>query len=217
MGRIAHGEIGADREAGNGFLQFRQRRLQRVQHERVGVAVDIVAARTKNHRVGAERRAQAVAGKIGLGEAHHHQRHAAALPLDQRIGGERGRHRGELDRRRVDAGLLQHRVDGTGNALRQIVAGGQRLGLGEHGAALAASLRPQNRVGIGAAGVDAEKERAGKQRRRGLGFHSTGVPDFLRLPLDHRCAPRKALGHYLPRGEITGAAPLALPALGRAA
>ena len=54
-------------------------------------------------------------------------------------------------------GRGQHRIDRAGNADGEVVAGGQRLGLGGD----ARRLRPQHGVGIGAAGVDAEEERGG--------------------------------------------------------
>ena len=59
----------------------------------------------------------------------------------------------------VDRGLGQHRIDRARYADREVVAGGQRLGLGDD----ARRFRPQHGVGVGAAGVDAQKERAGEE------------------------------------------------------
>ena len=111
MRRVAHREIGADRETGDGCAELGQGRLQRLQMQRMRIAMHIVAPGAKDHRIGPERRPEAIASEIGLGEADHDQSHAAALPLDQRVGGKRGRHRNQLDRRRIDAGLFQHRID----------------------------------------------------------------------------------------------------------
>jgi len=85
------------------------------------------------------------------------------LPLDQRIGGKRRRHRHQLDRGRIGAGLFKHRVNRAGNADGKIMPGGQRLGLGQHLALVRPLLRafglgPQHGIGIGAACVDAEEE-----------------------------------------------------------
>ncbi len=76
-----------------------------------GIAVHIMAARAEHHRVGAQSGLQPIAGKVGFGKADHDQRHAPALALDQRVGGQGGGHRDELDGGRIGAGLLQHRVD----------------------------------------------------------------------------------------------------------
>ncbi len=155
VSRVADGEIGADGEGRDGAAEFRQGRLERGQVERRGVAVDVVAAGAEHDRVAAERRLQPVAVEVGLGEADHHQRHAAALPLDQRVGGKRGGHRHQLDGGRLDLGRPEDGVGGAGDADGQVVAGGQRLGLGQKRAARLRPGRPQHGVGEGAAGVDA--------------------------------------------------------------
>ena len=188
--RVAHGEIGADRQSPRRRgAEFGQRRLQRGQVERGGIAVDVMAARQNTTGIGAERRLQAVAGEVGLGKADHDQRDAAALPLDQRVGGERRRHRHQLDRAGLDARPWR--------APRRPRRKCRRPGRGGWSApwpwpTIARRFRPQHGVGVGAAGVDAQEQRA-----RGIGmFHAAGGPEFLRKwwqPLAHRDGQRKPL------------------------
>ena len=174
MRRVARREIGADGEARHRAGEFRQRRFEAGEVEFGGAAVHVVSAGAEHHRILPECCLQPVAFEVGLGEADHDERHAAALALDQRVGGKRGRHRGELDRRRVDLGFGQHPVDRARNADREVVAGGQRLRLGDDGSGRVrgGAFGPQHRVGVGAAGVYAEEEgaeEAGCGVGRGLG------------------------------------------------
>ncbi len=77
------------------------------------------------------------------------QRHAAALPLDQRVGRQRGGERSHGDLARRYTGLRQHRADRIAHANSQIGASRQRLSRGDHLCLIA----DQHRVGIGAARV----------------------------------------------------------------
>ena len=100
------------------------------------------------------------AGEVALGKADHHEAHAAALALDDGVGGQRGRHRHHADIRRRDLARRHDGVERRANAEREIVPGGQRLGLGQH----ARGLVEQHRVRIGPGGFDADQLVHGKSR-----------------------------------------------------
>ncbi|OIQ69084.1 hypothetical protein GALL_493180 [mine drainage metagenome] len=113
-------------------------------------------ARQMHHRVAAQSLRQTTARQISLIKPDKDQRHAPALPLDQRIGGERGgqRHHRHLARRNTR--LQQRRVNRPPDPQRQIPARRQRLGRGDH---RRLALVHDHRIRIGAAGIDPEKNR----------------------------------------------------------
>ena len=80
----------------------------------------------------------------------------AAMALDHGVGGQRRRYRNEADAAGGIAGgqKVEHPPHGLGHADGQVAAGGERLGGGDDGVGGAGN---DHRIGIGAAGIDADQ------------------------------------------------------------
>ena len=197
---IARREIAADRHGRHVGRQFRQSGFQRREIERRLVAMDVVAAGHEDDRIRAQRSRETGPFELGRGEPDHHQGRSPALSLNEGVGRQRRRHGCKLDRRRGYSGRRQYIPGRLGNPDRKVVARGQRLGLGDD----AAGLRPQHGIGIGAAGVQPEKDGVrGRLERRGLqgifGHGTTGF-DHCLLADRRRCAS----GAEWPQWRIAG-------------
>ncbi len=160
VGRIADGEAADDgqRLDGWGELADRLRRSRAVEGRPLAPG-RFVAAGNQPHRIAAERHFEPAALEQIGSSADQQQAHGGAPALDQGVGGERGRDsdEGQVDRRAGED--LGHRIT---DALGEVAVRRQRLG-GPDDAPL---IVEQDGIGVGPAGVDAERK---AQARRPLG------------------------------------------------
>ncbi|MCY1291024.1 hypothetical protein D9M70_401950 [compost metagenome] len=164
MIRIPNGEVAGNGEGGDLAGKRRQRGIELAHVEWGFAAVHIVAARQEDHRIGAQRLQETIALQIVGAKADHDKTGAAALPFDERIGRKRRRQRDHADCRNRHFRLIEHRFDRAGNTDCEVVAGRQRRGFGDH----PLRFREESGVGIGAAGVDAEKKMRGQFAQSGI-------------------------------------------------
>ena len=125
------------------------------------VAEGIVAAGQNHHGVVLHGLAQPGPIEIGGLEPDRDETDAAAESLDDAVGGERGRHGHHADVGRRDPALADHGVEYGPDPLGQVGARRQGLGLGQH----AALFVEQNRIRVGAAGVDSNQMMHGARSR----------------------------------------------------
>ena len=155
--RVAGGEPGGDGKAhdfgakrGNGGFQSGQ-----IQGGEFAAGVGMAADKL-HHGIAAKGCGQTGAIKVCRFKPDEQKCHAPALAFDQRVGRKRGGQRDECDLRRRDACGGKCCIDGTTNAKRQIGAGGQRFGLADDAVGVGVQ---DHRVGVGAAGIHAQKIR----------------------------------------------------------
>ena len=155
MLRVAHREHAGHRERGHRVVEIGDRTVQRVEIQCPAcTARGVVTAADPDAGSPTQRVDDSRPRRGGLVEADEHQAHPPALPFDERVGGERGGERDERDAGGVDTRMLQHCLGGVVNADGEIVPGGQHLRRRHD---LPRPLVVQHRVGIRAAGVDAEQ------------------------------------------------------------
>ncbi len=156
MGGVAGGKAGGNGKAHHLRPQFGHLRLKRGQVQRRGLGARVgVAAVQKDDRVTLQRLGQAAALHVAGVEADEDQRDAAALPLDQRIGGQRGGQRHQVDVRRPHPRRRQRRIHRAADAHRQVGPRGQGLRLAQDAVR---GLVQDHGIRIGAARVHAQKE-----------------------------------------------------------
>ncbi len=115
------------------------------------VALGPVATGDEDHRIAGQGLTQAGTVQRRRLVSRQQQADRAGMPFDDGIGRQGG---GKSDHGDVFARVTQHAFHCPLQADRQIVLGGQRFGSREH------ALRrvEENRVGIGAAGIEAEEK-----------------------------------------------------------
>jgi hypothetical protein len=155
MGRVADREHGRDRVGVDLRRGPVDKRLERRHVERgTRIAMRVVPTVDERDRIGAERAAKSRALQLGPLEADQDQTRHTALPLDDRVGRERGRQADKTDLRRRAARAVQDLRQGRTDPLREVVARRRRLGRGAH----RAGRVEQHGIGEGAAGIYAERE-----------------------------------------------------------
>ena len=161
--RIAHREIAADREGRDLGRVLQDRRAHR-RHVQLGLrlAGRLVAAGHHHHRIAAHRLAQAGAlQRLGI-VAHEDEADRRAVLFHDRVGGEGGgdRDHGDVGDAAVRRQMRQDRLDRAGQPDREVMLGGERLGLGDHAAIdLGARGVEQDRVGVGSARIEPKQDR----------------------------------------------------------
>ncbi|CAB4556193.1 unannotated protein [freshwater metagenome] len=173
--RVAHAELRHHRKAVHAVGHRGDLGAQPVEVERGSLAaVGVVTARQQDGRVAGERVAQAAALDHLVVEADDHRGDRTAGSLHERVGGERGGERHQLDAGRIDAGRVHRTVDRSGDADAEVVVRGRRLRLGDHDPRV---LVVDDGVGVRATGVDAEQQAwgAGGGVREGVGHRIVGA------------------------------------------
>ena len=114
------------------------------------IAAGLMAAGDEDHGIPAQGLAQAGAIEGRGLVAREQQADRARMAFDDRVGGQRG---GEADHGDLARRFRENALHGPRQADREIMLGGEGFGRGEH-----ALVRiEEHRVGVGSAGVEAEK------------------------------------------------------------
>ena len=152
MSGIARGKLRSHR-IGRYALIFFQPRAQRSFIQRSGLpARMIMSAIQRDHRITLQRLFQPMAVQIPRIKSDIDQPHTTPLPLNQSIGGQSCRQRGQGNLTRRNIGLGQYGPHRRANAQRQIGARGQRFSTGNH----IGVITDQHRICIGAARINAQ-------------------------------------------------------------